>query len=129
MLLVFRGCLVVRQSFFHNAPRNFDDLGGGVFGCRGFYSSFRPTNRGLSLNLGWNFILLPSISIFHFRCSAVSIILSLLTDVSTTMILKPGPVLDFLTANQNVNDPSQIDWIKVINHKYFFSSSGQNTLW
>lgn len=67
MLLVFRGCLVVRQSFFHNAPRNFDDLGGGVFGCRGFYSSFRPTNRGLSLNLGWEF---HSSSVhFHFPFS------------------------------------------------------------
>ncbi|KAJ4771651.1 Argonaute family protein [Rhynchospora pubera] len=33
-------------------------------------------------------------------------------DVSTTMIVKPGPVLDFLVANQNINDPNQIDWQK-----------------
>lgn len=34
-------------------------------------------------------------------------------DVSTTMIVRPGPVVDFLIANQSVKDPSQIDWNKV----------------
>lgn len=47
-----RGCLLVRQSFFHNNPRNFVDLGGGVMGCRGFHSSFRAAQDGLSLNIG-----------------------------------------------------------------------------
>ncbi|AQK89302.1 putative argonaute family protein isoform X1 [Zea mays] len=79
-----QGCLLVRQSFFHNNPSNFVDLGGGVVGCRGFHSSFRATQSGLSLNI----------------------------DVSTTMIVKPGPVIDFLIANQKVNDPSMIDWAK-----------------
>ncbi|XP_061364756.1 protein argonaute 4A-like [Gastrolobium bilobum] len=79
-----RGCLLVRQSFFHDNPRNYSDLGGGVLGCRGFHSSFRATQGGLSLNI----------------------------DVSTTMILQPGPVLDFLCLNQNVKHPNSIDWIK-----------------
>ncbi|KAL3349324.1 hypothetical protein AABB24_022451 [Solanum stoloniferum] len=79
-----RGCLVVRQSFFHNEPRNFVDLGGGVSGCRGFHASFRATQGSLSLNM----------------------------DVSTTMIVKPGAVIDFLLANQNAKDPYQIDWSK-----------------
>nr|CAD1829069.1 unnamed protein product [Ananas comosus var. bracteatus] len=79
-----QGCLLVRQSFFHNNPSNFVDLGGGVMGCRGFHSSFRTTQSGLSLNI----------------------------DVSTTMIVKPGPVIDFLLQNQNVNTPYQIDWAK-----------------
>ncbi|KMS98061.1 hypothetical protein BVRB_4g096180 [Beta vulgaris subsp. vulgaris] len=79
-----QGCLLVRQSFFHNEPRNFTDIGGGVLGCRGFHSSFRATQGGLSLNI----------------------------DVSTTMIVRPGPVVDFLIANQNVRDPFQIDWTK-----------------
>ncbi|KAF9605295.1 hypothetical protein IFM89_015911, partial [Coptis chinensis] len=79
-----KGCLLVRQSFFHDNPRNFCDLGGGVLGCRGFHSSFRTTQGGLSLNI----------------------------DVSTTMIVQPGPVVDFLIANQNVRDPYQIDWAK-----------------
>ncbi|PHT41000.1 Protein argonaute 4 [Capsicum baccatum] len=79
-----RGCLIVRQSFFHNEPRNFVNLGGGVLGCRGFHSSFRATQGGLSLNM----------------------------DVSTTMIVQPGPVIDFLLANQNTKDPYQIDWAK-----------------
>lgn len=48
----YRGCLLVRQSFFHNNPRNFADLGSGVLGCRGFHSSFRATQGGLSLNMG-----------------------------------------------------------------------------
>ncbi|KAJ6813430.1 protein argonaute 16-like [Iris pallida] len=62
-----RGCLLVRQSFFNSDVRNYCDLGGGVTGCRGFHSSFRTTNGGLSLNM----------------------------DVSTTMIMTPGPVLTF----------------------------------
>ncbi|KAJ0978051.1 hypothetical protein J5N97_013525 [Dioscorea zingiberensis] len=77
-----KGCLLVRQSFFQNNPSNFTDLGGGVLGCRGFHSSFRATQGGLSLNI----------------------------DVSTTMIVRPGPVVDFLIENQNVRDPYQIDW-------------------
>ncbi|GAB4859272.1 Protein argonaute-4 [Ancistrocladus abbreviatus] len=79
-----QGCLLVRQSFFHNDPRNFADVGGGVLGCRGFHSTFRGTQGGLSLNI----------------------------DVSTTMIIQPGPVVDFLIANQNVRDPYSIDWAK-----------------
>ncbi|KAJ4720457.1 Argonaute family protein [Melia azedarach] len=79
-----QACLLVRQSFFHNDHKNFRDLGGGVSGCGGFHSSFRATQQGLSMNM----------------------------DVSTTMILKPGPVVEFLIANQNVRDPYQIDWAK-----------------
>uniref|UniRef100_A0A2P2LXI0 Argonaute 4 family protein n=1 Tax=Rhizophora mucronata TaxID=61149 RepID=A0A2P2LXI0_RHIMU len=79
-----QGCLLVRQSFFHNDPKSFVDLGGGVVGCRGFHSSFRTTQSGLSLNV----------------------------DVSTTMIIQPGPVVDFLIANQNVRDPFSLDWSK-----------------
>lgn len=79
-----QGCLLVRQSFFHNDPRNFTDVGGGVLGCRGFHSSFRTSQGGLSLNI----------------------------DVSTTMIIQPGPVVDFLIANQNVKDPYSVDWAK-----------------
>ncbi|KAK9133191.1 hypothetical protein Scep_012719 [Stephania cephalantha] len=77
-----RGCLLVRQSFFHDDVRNFVDLGGGVTACRGFHSSFCTTQGGLSLNM----------------------------DVSSTIILTPGPVLNFLLANQNVRNPHQIDW-------------------
>lgn len=29
------------------------------------------------------------------------------------MIIQPGPVVDFLIANQNVKDPFSIDWAKV----------------
>ncbi|CAM8969562.1 hypothetical protein QQ045_003373 [Rhodiola kirilowii] len=79
-----QGCLLVRQSFFHNDPKNFADLGGGVLGCRGFHTSFRTAQGGLSLNI----------------------------DVSTTMIVQPGPVADFLVANQNVRDPFSLDWNK-----------------
>lgn len=30
------------------------------------------------------------------------------------MIVKPGPVIDFLMFNQNVNHPGHIDWAKVM---------------
>lgn len=29
------------------------------------------------------------------------------------MIVTPGPVVDFLIANQNVKDPFSLDWVKV----------------
>ncbi|KAI7734630.1 hypothetical protein M8C21_018974, partial [Ambrosia artemisiifolia] len=79
-----RGCLLVRQSFFHNDPRNLISIGGGVVGCKGFYSSFVATQAGLSLNM----------------------------DVSTTLLLKPGKVMDFLLENQNVRHMREIDWVK-----------------
>ncbi|CAI9757221.1 unnamed protein product [Fraxinus pennsylvanica] len=79
-----RRCLLVRQSFFDNNLRNFTDVGGGVLGCRGFHSSFRTSQGGLPLNV----------------------------DVSTTMIIQPGLVVDFLIANRNVKDPFSIDLAK-----------------
>ncbi|KAL3636893.1 Protein argonaute-4 [Castilleja foliolosa] len=79
-----KGCLLVRQSFFHNDPKSFADVGRGVLACRGFHSSFRTTHSGLSLNI----------------------------DVSTTMIIQPGPVADFLVNNQNVRDSYSVDWAK-----------------
>ncbi|KAL5719439.1 hypothetical protein ACHQM5_012217 [Ranunculus cassubicifolius] len=80
-----QGCLLVKQSFFHNNPRNFCNLTGGVMGCRGFHTSFRATQGGLSLNM----------------------------DVSTTMIVKPGSVIKFLEDNQDVpENPYNIDWGK-----------------
>ncbi|KAJ4749218.1 Argonaute family protein [Rhynchospora pubera] len=79
------GCLLVRQSFFNGDSKSFTDLGGGVTAGRGVHSSFLATvGGGLSLNM----------------------------DVATTMILTPGPVIDFLIANQNVEEPKQVNWIK-----------------
>ncbi|GKC47471.1 argonaute 16-like protein [Tanacetum coccineum] len=72
------------RSFFHDDSRNFSNIGGGVTACRGFHSSFRPTDGVLSLNM----------------------------DVSTTMILTPGPVIDFLKSNQKARDARSIDWVK-----------------
>ncbi|KDO57345.1 hypothetical protein CISIN_1g0361692mg, partial [Citrus sinensis] len=53
-------------------------------GCWGFHSSFQATQGGLSLNI----------------------------DGSTTSIIKPGPLVDFLIANQNVHDCYQLHWAK-----------------
>ncbi|KAG5379282.1 hypothetical protein IGI04_027124 [Brassica rapa subsp. trilocularis] len=79
-----QGCLLVRQSFFHNDPSNCEPVGGNILGCRGFHSSFRTTQGGMSLNM----------------------------DVTTTMIIKPGPLVDFVIANQGVNDPFTVDWFE-----------------
>jgi len=43
----------------------------------------------------------------------ISLLLSICLDVSTTMIVRPGPVVDFLIENQNVMDPFRLDWNKV----------------
>lgn len=55
-----RNCLLVRQSFFRKDSR-YVELGGGVRGCQGFYSSFRPTQSGLSLNVGMFIISRPNL--------------------------------------------------------------------
>lgn len=79
-----KGYLLVRQSFFHWSFAPLVQLGGGVTGCRGYHISFRPTQRGLSLNM----------------------------DVSTTMLIKAGPVIDILLENQGVENPWRINWSK-----------------
>lgn len=75
-----RGCLLVRQSFFHDDSRNFTNVGGGALGVKGFHSSFRPTQGGLSLNMGIDaffpkfpsvrllFYLLPNLLSFMKMC-------------------------------------------------------------
>ncbi|KAF8661502.1 hypothetical protein HU200_056919 [Digitaria exilis] len=78
------GCLLVGQSFFNTSLSNSFDLPGGLKGLQGYHSSFRVTQSGLSLNV----------------------------DVSTTTIVRPGPVIDFLRFNQDIKDTSRIDWGK-----------------
>ncbi|KAH7852269.1 hypothetical protein Vadar_022628 [Vaccinium darrowii] len=114
-----RGCLLVRQSFFHDDSRNLTNVGGGVTGCRGFHASFRPTHGGLSLNmgiipLGCSFASMSCLYCHLLSCPFVSLSAATIicADVSTTMILTPGPVIDFLLANQNARDPRNIDWRK-----------------
>ncbi|MCI04039.1 protein argonaute 4-like, partial [Trifolium medium] len=46
-----QGCLRIRQSYFHDNPRNISNIDGGVQCCRGFHSSFKVTQKGLSLNV------------------------------------------------------------------------------
>lgn len=114
----------MRQSFFHDEPRNFTDLGGGVSGCKGFHSSFRATQGGLSLNMGKLFS--RKITTFsHLQNHYLIVVIFELADASTTMIVKPGPVVDFLLANQNARDPYQIDWSKVIYYSFSFPSLQQ----
>ncbi|XP_009763095.1 protein argonaute 4B-like isoform X2 [Nicotiana sylvestris] len=79
-----RNCLLLRQSYFSNEIRNFMDLTGGILGLRGFHSSFQSVQGGLFFNL----------------------------DVSTTTIIQLGPLVNFLMANQNVDNPFKIDWTK-----------------
>ncbi|KAI3827472.1 hypothetical protein L1987_01548 [Smallanthus sonchifolius] len=49
-----RGCLLVRQCYFHNDPRNIISIGGEVLGCRDFHSRFRASQAGLCLNMDYN---------------------------------------------------------------------------
>ena len=92
-------------------------------GCRGFHSSVRGTQSGLSLNIGMyssststmepDCLLSILHLIFHAHVSFFLFFSSKSADVSTTMIVRPGPVSDFLLANQKVDHPSKIDWQKV----------------
>lgn len=36
------------------------------------------------------------------------------------MIIRPGPVVDFLLANQNARDPYSLDWTKVTDNLFCF---------
>ena len=110
LFVLYRGCLLVRQSFFSDDSRNLVDLTGGVSGCRGLHSSFRTTIGGLSLNMGMHFNTCDWILI---QIANIDIILFGYTDVSTTMVVTPGPVIDFLLTNQNVRDIRDIDWPRV----------------
>ena len=94
-----RGCLLVRKSFFNKNLSNFVDLGGGILGCTLFHPSFRAATA-LSLNIG------PFLS-------SISPVPDIVV-VSTTMIMKPGPDIDFLLANQKFSVPSMIDWVVVV---------------
>ncbi|PRQ52666.1 putative post-transcriptional gene silencing PAZ-Argonaute family [Rosa chinensis] len=109
-----RGCLLVRQSFFQDDSRCITAVGGtGLSTVRGFHSSFRPTQGGLTLNMGTKFCCLFVISVVAYTCRHLSLfLLWLLADVSTTLILTPGPVIDFLKANQGVQHPRNIDWAR-----------------
>lgn len=42
-------------------------------------------------------------------------------DVSTTMIVRPGPVIEFLLFNQNIKNPHEIDWGKVNQKRCYWS--------
>lgn len=60
----------------------------------------------------------------HLQNHYLIVVIFELADASTTMIVKPGPVVDFLLANQNARDPYQIDWSKVtITHSLFLPCS------
>jgi hypothetical protein len=48
----YRGRLRIHKSYFHDNQKNISNLDGGIQCCRGFHSSFRVTQRGLSLNVG-----------------------------------------------------------------------------
>ncbi|KAH0931263.1 hypothetical protein HID58_008380, partial [Brassica napus] len=78
-----QGSLRVRRSFFHNESR--EPIGPNILRCRGFHSSFRTTQGGMSLNM----------------------------DVKTTTVIKPGPLSDFLIADQGARDVYDVDWSKI----------------
>ena len=65
------GCFLVCQSCFHKDPKNLVDVKGFVIGCKGFHSGFRTAQDDLSLNI----------------------------NVSTTVVIPPRPVVDFLLVN------------------------------
>ncbi|KAJ7091570.1 hypothetical protein O6H91_Y580500 [Diphasiastrum complanatum] len=66
-----RDYLQIKESFFHPVFGGEKDLGGGVLTWTGFHISFKLIQTGLSLNL----------------------------DCSSALIIKPLPVLEFLTLN------------------------------
>lgn len=81
-----RGYLLVRESYFHSSLGAVGDLGEGVQAWQGFHVSIRPGLAGLTLNF----------------------------DSSTTTVLKPEPVDEFLCGymKKNITSFRQEDWSK-----------------
>ncbi|KAG5037255.1 hypothetical protein JHK86_018095 [Glycine max] len=63
------------------------------------------TYRKVQLPLNFSDLLSVTVSVC-FWCPDLN--------VSTTMIITPGPVVDFLISNQNVRDPFSLDWAKAL---------------
>lgn len=104
-----QGLLPCSPVIFSQWPNEFCRCRRCRSGLQGFHSSFWTTQGGLSVNIG-TFGLCSILSKYVITSPILPFWLS---DVSTTMIIHPGPVVDFLIANQNVNDPFQFDWAKV----------------
>jgi len=107
---------VVGRSFFHPELGQPGELGNGLEYWRGFYQSLRPTQMGLSLNIG-------TASVFSFGDSCCTYIALLLTfdsnfaDESARAFYEPILVTDFVAKhfNFNVSKPlSDQDRLKVI---------------
>ena len=128
----FRFCPVGR-SFFSPEFSRTRDLGEGLECWRGFYQSIRPTQMGLSLNIGIVFVYLPNspdtfLHSFNIICLwgfLFICIVFLLTDMSSTAFFEPLPVNEFVGKLLGKNIPKYLvdaERIKVLFvNKHFYS--------
>ncbi|KAF2294812.1 hypothetical protein GH714_020072 [Hevea brasiliensis] len=99
-----RGCLLLRQTFFHDDLKNFTDVGGGITGVRGYIPASVPLR--VACLLIW--------AVRHYRCdddsllsaSGVSIerqMMQVDSRVLETPMLRVGNKEDFLPRNGRWN--------------------------
>jgi len=90
---------VVGRSFFSPALGPKGPLGNGTEYWRGYYQSLRPTQMGLSLNIGWfNFSMLVKLWVSWITQSLTTDYFCA-ADVSARAFYEPIPVLDFISKN------------------------------
>ncbi|CAM6102407.1 unnamed protein product [Calypogeia fissa] len=81
-----RDYLLLKENYFHPTLGPVENIGDGVVLWRGFHVSFRPTSGGLSLNF----------------------------DISTTLLIQPVQVLQFLSdhCKKPITNFNKDDWLK-----------------
>lgn len=115
---------VVGRSFFHPELGRPGELGNGLEYWRGFYQSLRPTQMGLSLNIGtasvFSFGDSCRVTCFHKNCTYIASLLTFdsnVADVSARAFYESILVTDFVSKhfNFNLSRPlSDQDRLKVI---------------
>lgn len=126
---------VVGRSFFSPNLGQTGQLGYGTEYWRGYYQSLRPTQMGLSLNIGFSsfldFYIIHTLRLCMLHCNSFTLFVTFLyctnddpyvADVSATAFYEPISVTDFVARYLNVNFSrplSDQDRVKVINSLRF----------
>lgn len=133
IIMSSRYCPVARSFYSPDLGRR-QTLGEGLESWRGFYQSIRPTQMGLSLNIGiiptfcWLHFMFPKVKVmfcffFQFYVFSLSVLFrlsdhsSMDADMSSTAFIEPLHVIDFVTQllNRDVSSRplSDADRVKV----------------
>lgn len=96
----------VGRSFFSTNLGPRGELGDGIEYWRGYYQSLRPTQMGLSFNVGQFLVIFTSFGMYYIFISLSWISNLRITDVSARSFFEPIMVTDFLAKYFRMRDMS-----------------------